>query len=133
MPDPSRFGPPPSEDDIADMAEAALASIPAPLARHVRNLGIMVDDAADDETVAELGLDSAWELTGLYQGTPLTERGANDGGQIPDMIHLFREPILLEWIETGQDLRLLVRTVLIHEIAHRFGFSDAEIEALERE
>ena len=48
------------------------------------------------------------------------------------MILLYRQPILLEWIETGEDLYRLVRNVLIHEVAHHFGFSDAEIEALER-
>ena len=51
----------------------------------------------------------------------------------PDLIFLYRLAILLEWIETGADLAELVRTVLIHEIAHHFGFSDAEIERLERE
>ena len=69
----------------------------------------------------------------MYRGTPL---GDKDGGavpQAPDLILLYREPILLEWIETGGDLFGLVRTVLIHEIAHHFGFSDAEIAALERE
>jgi acetylglutamate kinase len=128
-----RFGPPPSSDDIADLAEQALASIPARLARHVDGVGITVDDAADDELLEEMGIDSPWELTGLYRGTPLTQRSVSDIARQPDMVHLFREPILLEWIETGEDLARLVRSVLIHEIAHHFGFSDAEIEALERE
>jgi acetylglutamate kinase len=128
-----RFGPPPSSDDIADLAEQALASIPARLARHVKGVGIVVDDAADDELLEEMGIDSPWELTGLYRGTPLNMRSVSDVVRQPDMIHLFREPILLEWIETGEDLARLVRSVLIHEIAHHFGFSDADIEALEAE
>jgi acetylglutamate kinase len=81
----------------------------------------------------DLGIESAWELTGLYQGTPLTERSVSDVMRQPDLISLYRQPILLEWIETGEDLFRLVRNVLIHEIAHHFGFSDAAIEALERQ
>jgi predicted Zn-dependent protease with MMP-like domain len=69
----------------------------------------------------------------MYAGTPLTQRSVEDIARQPDMIFLYREPILLEWIETGEDLDRLVRNVLIHEVAHHFGFSDAEIEALETE
>ncbi len=76
---------------------------------------------------------SAWDLTGLYRGTPLTERSNSDIAREPDLIFLYRQPILLEWVETGEDLFRLVRNVLVHEIAHHFGFSDADIEALERE
>jgi predicted Zn-dependent protease with MMP-like domain len=127
------FGPPPSADDIADLAERALEAIPARLAQHVRGVGITVEDMPDEETLEELGIDSAWELTGLYAGTPLTQRSVEDIARPPDMIFLYREPILLEWIETGEHLDRLVRNVLIHEVAHHFGFSDAEIEALEAE
>jgi acetylglutamate kinase len=127
------FGPPPSTDDIADLAERALEAIPARLAQHVRGVGITVEDMPDEETLEELGIESAWELTGLYAGTPLTQRSVEDIARQPDMIFLYREPILLEWIETGEDLDRLVRSVLIHEVAHHFGFSDAEIEALEAE
>ncbi len=127
------FGPPPSEEDLITLAERAFAAIPARLAAHVQGIGILVEDAADDETLEELGIDTPWELTGLYRGRPLTQRGVGDIVQEPDMILLYREPILLEWIETGEDLYRLVRNVLIHEIAHHFGFSDAEIAALESE
>ena len=130
---PPAFGLPPSGDDIADLAERALAAIPAKLAEHVRGVGIAVEDMADDETLEDLGIESAWELTGLYRGTPLTRRSVDDVAREPDLIFLYREPILLEWIESGEDLYRLVRSVLVHEIAHHFGFSDAEIEALEAE
>ena len=130
---PPAFGLPPGNDDIADLAERALAAIPAPLAAHVRGVGIAVEDMADDETLEELGIDSAWELTGLYRGTPLTRRSVADAVREPDLIFLYREPILLEWIESGEDLYRLVRSVLVHEVAHHFGFSDADIEAIERE
>ena len=130
---PPAFGVPPSGDDIADLAERALAAIPSKLAAHVSGVGIAVEDMPDDETLEELGIDSAWELTGLYRGTPLTRRSVDDVARQPDLIFLYREPILLEWIETGEDLYHLVRSVLVHEIAHHFGFSDADIEAIERD
>ena len=127
------FTVPPSVDDLAELAERALAAIPAPLSQHVSNVGIAVEELPDDETLDDLGIESAWELTGLYQGTPLTERSVSDVARQPDLISLYRQPILLEWIETGEDLFRLVRNVLIHEVAHHFGFSDAAIEALERQ
>jgi predicted Zn-dependent protease with MMP-like domain len=126
-------GPPPSADDIADLAERAFAAIPERLAQHVRDVGISVEEMPDDETLKDLGIEQAWDLTGLYRGVPLTERSGADIARQPDLIFLYRQPILLEWIETGEDLFRLVRNVLVHEIAHHFGFSDADIEALERE
>ena len=124
---------PPASEDIADLADRALAAIPARLRRHVRGVSILVEEVADDETLAELEIENAWELTGLYRGVPLGLKGAGETRQEPDLILLYREPILLEWIETGEDLFRLVRNVLVHEIAHHFGFSDADIEALETE
>jgi predicted Zn-dependent protease with MMP-like domain len=128
-----RYTTPPDADDIADLAERALAQIPERLRRHVAGVGIAVEDMADDETLDEMGIDSGWDLSGLYRGTPLPERSVDDLARQPDLIFLYRQPILLEWIEEGEDLYRLVRNVLVHEIAHHFGFSDAEIEALERE
>ncbi|MDI3308229.1 MAG: metallopeptidase family protein [Acetobacteraceae bacterium] len=128
-----RHGPPPSLDDIMEMAETALASIPAPLRDMVRGTAIVVEETPDDETLAEMGIESPWELTGLYRGTPLTQKSVLDVPREPDMILLYREPILLEWIETGEDLFRLVRNVLIHEIGHHFGLSDADIARLEKE
>lgn len=128
-----RFGLPPSAEDIADMADRALAAIPERLRRFVRGVAILVEDVADDQTLSELGIENEWDLTGLYRGVPIGQKGAGETRHEPDMILLYREPILLEWIESGEDLFRLVRNVLIHEIAHHFGFSDADIEALERD
>jgi predicted Zn-dependent protease with MMP-like domain len=124
---------PPSVDDIVTLAERALASIPAHLAEHVRDVGIAVEDRADEETLNDLNIESTWELTGLYRGVPLTQRSVLDPVREPDRIFLYREAILLEWIETGEDLYRLVRNVVVHEVAHHFGFSDTEIAAIERE
>lgn len=115
------------------MAEAALAAVPAELRASVRGTAILVEEEADAETLAEMGLDHPWELTGLYRGVPLTEKTLADVPHEPDAIVLYREAILVEWVETGVDLFRLVRNVLVHEIGHHFGFSDAEIERLERE
>ena len=92
-----------------------------------------VEEAPDDEILSEMGMESPWELTGLYRGTPLTQKSVLDVPVEPDTIVLFREPILLEWIETGEDLFRLVRNVLIHEIGHHFGLSDGDIARLEDE
>jgi acetylglutamate kinase len=124
---------PPSIADIVSLAERALASIPETFTKHARKLAIVVEDIADEETLDAMGVESGYDLTGLYRGTPLSLGGESAPGAEPDMILLYREPILLEWIETGEDLYRLVRNVLVHELAHHFGFSDADIEALENE
>ena len=122
---------PPAPEDIADLADRALAAMPDVLRRQVRGVSILVEEVADDETLGELGIENAWELTGLYRGGPRGHKDAGGTAHAPDLVVLYREPILLEWIETGEDLFRLVRNVLIHEIAHHFGFSDADIAALE--
>lgn len=133
MPAARSFTTPPSIEDLTALAEQALAAIPHRLARHLEGVGIMIEDEADSATLDEMGLDSPWDLTGLYRGTPLGSRSVSDPTRMPDTIFLYREPILLEWVETGVDLAALVRNVVVHEVAHHFGFSDAEIAALEQE
>ena len=124
---------PPSIDDILEMAEQAFAAIPAVLRDMVRGTAIVVEEVPDDETLEEMGIENPWELTGLYRGTPLTQKSVLDVPLEPDTILLYREPILLEWVETGEELFRLVRNVLIHEIGHHFGLSDADIDRLETE
>ena len=130
---PRRFTTPPSLAEIEALAEQALAAIPERLRKHIEGVGIAVEEMPDDETLDEMAIESAWDLTGLYRGTPLHRRTFDDVARAPDLIFLYRQPILLEWIETDEDLFYLVRNVVIHEVAHHFGFSDAEIAALEAE
>ena len=132
-PTPRRFTTPPSAEEMAALAERALAAIPERLRRHVGDVGVAIEELPDDATLDELGIESAWDLTGLYAGTPLTLRSVEDIVRPPNLIFLYRQPILLEWVETGEDLYKLVRNVVIHEVAHHFGFSDAEIAALEQQ
>lgn len=129
---PSRlFSTPPDADEIAGLAERALEAMPMRLRQHISNLAIGVEDLADEEMLDTLGIESPYDLQGLYHGIPLQDRSVSDIARLPDQIILYREAILLEWIELGEDLYRLVRNVVWHEIAHHFGFSDADIEALE--
>ena len=123
----------PDLDMIAGLATDALDALPTPLRAHTKSLSIRVEEAPDAETLAALGLESEWELTGLYQGTPLGQKDAGGTPTLPDTVLLYRQPILLEWIETDVTLAQLVRNVLIHEIGHHFGFSDDDIDRLEQE
>jgi predicted Zn-dependent protease with MMP-like domain len=127
------FNHPPSIEDLQEMAETAFSAIPEELRRAVHGVAMLVEEVPDEATLEALDLEHPWELTGLYRGTPLTSRSLTDVPQEPDTVILYREPILVEWIETGEDLFSLVRNVLIHEIGHHFGFSDEEIARLENE
>jgi predicted Zn-dependent protease with MMP-like domain len=76
-------------------------------------------------------LESPFDILGLYQGVSLAEKRIDASGAMPDMVFLYRRPILDYWCDTGEDLGHVVRHVLIHEIGHHFGFSDDEMETLE--
>ncbi len=116
---------------IEGLARATLARIPAPFAQHLENVVLIVEDYADDETLDELGIEDPIELTGIYHGRPIGEKSAFDSGGMPDRIHLYRLPILWEWIETGVTLDALVHHVVVHEVGHHFGLSDDDMHALE--
>ena len=126
------FGTAPSLDEIEALARAALARLPAPFAAHLGDVIVRVEDFADDETLAELGIEDPFELTGVYEGLPVGEKDSGVSGALPDRIRLFREPILDEWIARGDEtLEHLVAHVLIHEVGHHFGLSDLDMHALE--
>ena len=122
----------PSLEDIERMARAAWEALPAGFRAPCEGLAIRVVDFADDETLDEMGIEDPFELTGLYSGVALTEKSVMDVATEPDAVWLFRRPILEEWIERGDvPLAGLVAHVLIHEIAHHFGFSDDDIAAID--
>jgi predicted Zn-dependent protease with MMP-like domain len=126
------FGIPPSLDEIEALARAALARLPAVFARHLGEVVLQVEDFADDETLAALGIEDPFELTGIYEGIALGEKSIDHSGAMPDRIRLFRAPILDEWIERGDEtLEHLVAHVLVHEVGHHFGLSDDDMHALE--
>jgi predicted Zn-dependent protease with MMP-like domain len=124
---------PPSEDELRALAEEVLAAIPAPLRRAAGNVAVQVTDFADDEVLDDMELDSPFDLMGLYQGVAMTERSVSHPQPEPDMVFLYRRPLLDYWCETGADLAEVVRYVLIHEIGHHFGYSDDEMDALQGE
>ena len=128
------FGTAPSLAEIEALALAALARLPEQFAAHLNGVAVLVEDFADPETLAALGIADPFELTGIYEGVPLGEKHSAPTGTMPDRIRLFRSPILDEWIARGDEsLEHLVAHVLIHEVGHHFGLSDAQIEALEAE
>lgn len=95
-------------------------------------LAIRVEDFAAEEVLDDLEIEDPFELTGLYDGVPLTERSILHQPTRPDAVWLFRRPILEEWIERGDvDLGRLVSHVLVHEIAHHLGWSDDDIRAVD--
>jgi predicted Zn-dependent protease with MMP-like domain len=124
---------PPSAADIEVLAQQALATIPQELRRHVGNVVIRVEEFPDEETEEEMDLDSPFDLLGLYCGVALPHQSVTATRNDVDRIFLYRRPLLDYWCETGEDLAAVVRHVLIHEIGHHFGFSDADMHALEDE
>lgn len=121
----------PTTDDLERLARGVLARLPPAFARHLDDVVLVVDEFAADDVLAELGIEDAFELTGLYTGRPLGEKSSTDVAGLPDMIHLYRQPLLAEWIETDVALEALIAHVVIHEVGHHFGLSDADMHALE--
>ena len=121
----------PNAEDIEALAERALADIPQELNEVTGDIVFRVQDFPDNKTVAALELDAPFELLGHYQGVDLTQKSIADSLAEQDMIFLYRRPLMDYWCETGASLDGLVRHVLIHEIGHHFGFSDADMQALE--
>lgn len=128
-----RFGPPPSEADLHAMADEAFATIPARLRDLVRGVAILIEEFPDDDTLEAMGLDSPYDLLGLYQGISLDQKSVTGVAHDVDRVFLYRAPLLLAWAESGDALEDLVRNTLIHEIGHHFGFSDDDMARLENE
>ncbi len=127
----ANMGAAPDAEAIERVARATLARLPAAFAAHLGDVVLIVEEEADDETLAAVGLEHPLDLTGVYHGRPLGEKSSMDSGALPDRIHLYRQAILAEWVETGVRLDDLVAHVVIHEVGHHFGLSDADMHALE--
>ena len=124
---------PPTLADIERIALDAFQSVPMELRQHAEGVVIRVDEFPDEETEHEMGLESPFDILGLYRGVSLDHQSTQDLPRGPNMVLLYRRPILDYWAEFGEDLEHLIRHVLIHEIGHHFGFSDADMEAIEAE
>ena len=128
-----RFDTPPSAQEIEAIARRALDALPRPFAASLGDVVLRVEDFADKATLREMGIADPFELTGLYEGVPLTERSVEQSGTLPDLVRLFRRPILDEWADGDDSLEHLVAHVVIHEIGHHFGLSDEDMHALEEQ
>jgi len=125
------LGPSPTAEEIEAIARAALNALPQPFALSLGDVVLLVEDFADDETLKSMGMDNPFDLSGIYEGVPLTERSVDQSGTLPETVRLFRRPILDEWADGSDTLEHLVAHVLIHEIGHHFGLSDDDMHALE--
>lgn len=124
---------PPDLDQIEAMALAAVASLPPAFAEKAAAVLFKIADFAPEEVLDELDVEDPFELTGFYEGVPMTEKSVMDIMDRPDTIWLFRRPILDEWAERGEaTLGELVAHVVIHELAHHFGWSDDDIALIDR-
>jgi predicted Zn-dependent protease with MMP-like domain len=113
------------------LAHAAFARIPEPFAQHLAGIRVTIEEFADDETLDALGIEDAWELTGLYHGRSMDRESIWSSGEMPPVITLYRQPLLAEWCETSVSLQDLVTHVVVHEVGHHFGLSDEQMHALE--
>src|SRR4051794_17255502 len=126
-----RFGAPPSAEEIEAIARATLTALPETFTQSLGDVVLLIEDFADDETLDAMGIEDPFELSGIYEGVPLTERSVEQSGTLPERIRLFRRPILDEWAGSDETLEHLVAHVLIHEVGHHFGLSDDDMHALE--
>ncbi len=123
----------PTLDDIEALASAALRDLPEPFKALSANVTCSVAEFAEDEVLDGFGMESPFELMGLFVGTGMTEDGAvPQTGQLPNTVFLYRRAILDYWAENDDNtLGEVVTHVLIHELGHHFGFSDDDMEAIE--
>lgn len=118
---------------IEQLARRAIAAMPPLFRAHLDGVSIHIEEFADAAVLASLGIEDPWELTGLYEGRPLTEQSLWDSGILSPTIRLYRRPLLDEWIDSGVALADLITHVIVHEVGHHFGFSDDDMHAIEAE
>ncbi len=116
---------------IEQLARRAIAAMPPLFRTHLDGVAFHIEEFADAVVLAELGIENPWELSGLYEGRPLTEQSLWDSGILSPVIRLYRRPLLDEWVESGVTLEDLITHVIVHEVGHHFGFSDDDMHAIE--
>lgn len=122
----------PSLTDMEAMAYEAFAQLPEAFRRLCGGVAIRIEDFPTDDVLAEMELESPFDILGLYTGSPLTRKSVADAPRQPDMVFLYRRPILDYWAEHDETLGDLITHVLVHEIGHHFGLSDDDMEAIEK-
>src|SRR6266536_1367138 len=133
LPDPLTWSPvkAPSLAEREVMAEEAFRRLPEKFRALCEGLVIRVEDFPTDEVLDELGAESEFDVLGLFQGVGLPFRSESASGQMPNMVWLYRRPILDYWAEHDEALGAIITHVLVHEIGHHFGLSDADMAELE--
>ncbi len=122
----------PSGADIDALAHSAFTQLPATFRRLCEGLVIQVVDFPNEETLDEMEAESEFDLLGLFRGRGLAHRPAvEETGALPNMIWLYRRPLLDFWCEGEDSLGAVVTHVLVHEIGHHFGLSDDDMAAIE--
>jgi predicted Zn-dependent protease with MMP-like domain len=121
----------PTLADIEAMAQAAVERLPDLFRQHLADVILKVEDFPDDMVMAEMELETPWDLLGLYWGRHVGMKGVVPSGALPDMIFLYRRPLLDLWAEGEETLSGLVTHVLVHEVGHHFGLSDEAIDRIE--
>jgi len=123
----------PSAAEMEHIARQVFSRLPEKFRAQCEGLVIRVEEFATDDVLDDLDIDSEFDLLGLFQGVGLPFQSPSAPVQLPNMIWLYRCPILLYWAEHDETLGAVITHVLIHEIGHHFGFSDADMEAIERD
>ena len=121
----------PDAAEIERLADQAVQQLPDLFRKHLAGVVFRVEDFAADDVLQALGIEEPFDLTGLYQGRPLPEQSSTVSGELPPMIHLYRRPLLEEWVDTGVALEALITHVIVHEVGHHFGLTDADMHAIE--
>ncbi len=124
---------PPNLSEFEVIANAAYRQLPARFRDMTKDVLIRVEDFPTEDVLASLGIDSPFGLLGLYQGVNLTRQSVLDVSPLPEMIFLYRRPILDYWASHGDRLGDIIAHVLVHEIGHYFGLSDDDMDRIESE
>lgn len=123
----------PSLGEMEVMAHHVFERLPKHFRDLCQDIVIRIDDFPADEVLDEMKCESEFDLLGLFQGVGLPQQSHADIARLPSMIWLYRRPILDYWAEHEDSLGEIVRHVLVHEIGHHFGLSDADMEGIEDE
>ena len=124
----------PTLADMEVIADEAFAALPESVRALCEGVVIRVEDFPDEETLEEMEAETEFDLLGLFRGRGLAQRGAvMETGEFPNMVWLYRRPILDYWAEHEETLGHVITHVLVHEIGHHFGLSDEDMEEIERE
>ena len=114
------------------LVDKAMRSLPREFKRKIANIAVVVEDWADDETLADVGIEPPETLYGLYRGIDLTRRDSGYGNVLPDTIHIYQGPIEADCADPDE-MTDLVRDVVVHEVGHYFGLDDETMDGIDQD